>query len=722
MLDLNGDSDSSEEDEVIGENKPTPVVVKSEVKQEVKEEEDVVEVAPPPPPLSTRYHLLDARVNQDPFDTEAWTGMVMEVHNQPPETMCGVYKRFLEQFPTAGNFLKAYVELEMKQQNWTVVEEIFQKSLLVCPHIDLWKMYLDYIQKVKVDTAGSGEAEQQAARTEMIRAFEFALENIGVSLGSATIWRDYTQYLKDKQVQGDIADPNILRKVYQRAVVTPMHNMEYLWREYEAFEKGMNETLAAHLLTEYQPRYMNARAIYQERRGMYEQLIPNTLACRPTNTPMERAQLVAWRRILAYEKSNPEGVPDDQAAMRVRHCFKQCLCCLRYYPEIWHDFAMYELHETKDAESAYLVLKNATQSMPGCHLLAFTLAEFEEEHKKVAEAKLTYEALIKSNPSALAFIQFQRFSLRTGGEKQARDVFKRARKAGPAVCTYHVWVAAAHLEAYCSKHHDIARTIFGRGMNQFAHEAGYCIEYLDFLLHAKLAGGDDSSDSNIRALFEQVLAALPGGSDQARKIWRRFLDFEYKSSAGGGDIGTVGRLEKRYSEAYPNDNPELRTGLMRSAHRYCVHGLVPASIEDGCYFGRHEAAVELVLGGLGGNNGMAAAAANGAQQQQMLEKQRQQAQVAAAAAAAAATGNSGSKIPKKSAGRANSSASASAAGQEFVPIPQFLLKLARLLPAGENYKGPRPSAEHVMQVCSRSGIGSVAVVILVYHPLSTSCR
>ena len=61
-------------------------------------------------------------------------------------------------------------------------------------------MYLDYIQKVKVDTAPADDINAlQTARNEMIRAYEFALENIGVSLFSAQIWRDYTQYLKDKQ-------------------------------------------------------------------------------------------------------------------------------------------------------------------------------------------------------------------------------------------------------------------------------------------------------------------------------------------------------------------------------------------------------------------------------------------------------------------------------------------------------------------------------------------
>ena len=37
----------------------------------------------------------------------------------------------------------------------------------------------------------------------------------------------------------------------------------------------------------------------------------------------------------------------------------------------------------------------------------------------------------------------------------------RARKAGPAVCTYHVWVNAAQLEASCNRNPDVAALLRG---------------------------------------------------------------------------------------------------------------------------------------------------------------------------------------------------------------------------------------------------------------------
>ena len=134
-LNLNGDSDSSEEDEAIGEGKQVAVKEEkgkpAEKTPEPEKEVEVTQVVKPAPVLSTRYHLLNARVHEDPFDTESWIGMVMEVQSQGPETTCAVYKRFLEQFPTAGRYWKQYAELEMQQQNWSEVEQIFEKSLLV---------------------------------------------------------------------------------------------------------------------------------------------------------------------------------------------------------------------------------------------------------------------------------------------------------------------------------------------------------------------------------------------------------------------------------------------------------------------------------------------------------------------------------------------------------------------------------------------------------------
>jgi cleavage stimulation factor subunit 3 len=34
-----------------------------------------------------------------------------------------------------------------------------------------------------------------------------------------------------------------LRKLYQRAIEQPMHNLETFWKEYDQFENGLNKIL-----------------------------------------------------------------------------------------------------------------------------------------------------------------------------------------------------------------------------------------------------------------------------------------------------------------------------------------------------------------------------------------------------------------------------------------------------------------------------------------------
>lgn len=52
-------------------------------------------------------------------------------------------------------------------------------------------------------------------------------------------------------------------------------------------------------------------------------------------------------------------------------------------------------------------------------------------------------------PSFQVYIQYMKFARRAEGIKSARAVFKLAREN--ARCTYHVFIAAALMEYYCSK-------------------------------------------------------------------------------------------------------------------------------------------------------------------------------------------------------------------------------------------------------------------------------
>lgn len=74
-----------------------------------------------------------------------------------------------------------------------------------------------------------------------------------------------------------------------------------------------------------------------------------------------------------------------------------------------------------------------------------------------------------------------KFARRAEGIKSARTVFKKARE--DIRSRYHVFVAAALMEYYCSKDKDIAFRIFELGLKKFGGSPEYVMCYVDYLSH-----------------------------------------------------------------------------------------------------------------------------------------------------------------------------------------------------------------------------------------------
>lgn len=91
-----------------------------------------------------------------------------------------------------------------------------------------------------------------------------------------------------------------------------------------------------------------------------------------------------------------------------------------------------------------------------------------------------------------------KFARRAEGIKSARGVFKKARE--DIRSRYHVFVAAALMEYYCSKDKDIAFRIFELGLKRFGGSPEYVMCYIDYLSHL-------NEDNNTRVLFERVLSS-----------------------------------------------------------------------------------------------------------------------------------------------------------------------------------------------------------------------
>ena len=114
---------------------------------------------------------------------------------------------------------------------------------MLIPYLPLWSLYLDHVRRHNnVSTAGS-----EQARHIIHQAFELALRQAGLDKDSGRLWQDYIGFIKSGP--GIIGGSNwqdqqkmdLLRKTYQQAICVPTQATNALWKEYDAFEMGLNK-------------------------------------------------------------------------------------------------------------------------------------------------------------------------------------------------------------------------------------------------------------------------------------------------------------------------------------------------------------------------------------------------------------------------------------------------------------------------------------------------
>lgn len=132
-----------------------------------------------------------------------------------------------------------------------------------------------------------------------------------------------------------------------------------------------------------------------------------------------------------------------------------------------------------------------------------------------------------------------KFARRAEGIKSARSIFKKARE--DVRSRYHIFVAAALMEYYCSKDKEIAFRIFELGLKRFGGSPEYVMCYIDYLSHL-------NEDNNTRVLFERVLSSGGLSPHKSVEVWNRFLEFE----SNIGDLSSIVKVERRRSAVFEN--------------------------------------------------------------------------------------------------------------------------------------------------------------------------
>ncbi|KAJ1045271.1 hypothetical protein NDA10_002989 [Ustilago hordei] len=375
----------------------------------------------PPQPLKDmtveqRRQLFEERIRMESRDGEAWLTLIEEAQSrQDMEATRALYDRFFKVFPNQGRQWLAYLELELAHSNFAQVEAIFTRCLRTTPSVELWKFYLSYTRRVNPLPPATGAEEdgpREQARRVLEGAYEFALRFIGNDKDSGSIWTDYIALIKEREARGGWKEGqkmDDLRRVYQRAVSVPLINIETIWKDYDAYENGLNKLTAKKFLAERSPAYMTARRVLRDLKAYTDHLAKPLLPRVPVWTSSavpgdagedasqwqrERQQVEAWTEYLKWEESNPLLLEDHATLQaRITSAYRKATMYLRFYPEVWYLASRYLISTSRQDEAATW-LKNAMEACTGSFLLHFAYVELAEARKATTDCAGVFDGLI----------------------------------------------------------------------------------------------------------------------------------------------------------------------------------------------------------------------------------------------------------------------------------------------------------------------------------------
>lgn len=321
--------------------------------------------------------------------------------------------------------------MELSHSEFGNVESIFTRCLRTTPSTDLWRFYLSYTRRVnplppagKGSSSGGEDSDRERTRKVIEGAYEFALRFIGHSRDAGDVWRDYIALLKERETSnqwqaGQKMDD--IRRTYQRAVAIPLANVEQIWREYDAYENGLNRITAKKFLADRSAAYMTARGVLREMRtltdNLHRPIIPRVpcWAMSPSLDPIvspltivrDRHHVESWKKYLRWEESNPLQIEDVQALqLRILMAYRKAAMHMRFYPEIWYMASVYLQRNGRD-EEAVAWLRNGLEACAGSSLLTFAFVEQAEKHGQTQECGSVFNNVLEWHHGEIERIQSQ---------------------------------------------------------------------------------------------------------------------------------------------------------------------------------------------------------------------------------------------------------------------------------------------------------------------------
>ncbi|KAK8828384.1 hypothetical protein WA556_004798, partial [Blastocystis sp. ATCC 50177/Nand II] len=515
-------------------------------------------------------------VEKNENDKEAWSNLASSLFTANVDEARSVFQVIMKSFPTSSRFLRMFCDMESRARNYNALEHLLEVYMPKCASVDIYVYYCQfYDNKLSYHKTG---AELLQAREEIEALFNSAVEKVGLFYDADVLWRAYKSFL-DKQPRNDSDESyrakciQKWRSFFQRVVVLPIRNVDSFWSDYSQFEASLvvtsslsteekKETIKS-ILSQVSEAYKAASEESKKRGELWKDIKQDDLAMRTIGDD-DKKQIALWKKLLAYETTNPMKLPEETHRHHMDQLYRRCVACCRYCPDLWILYISFVA--SFDWSNATRLMADAKEAMPACALLRLAICDLLESRGLVQEAKEEYEKMIGSCETSTGWIVYQQFTRRNFGVAEARHLFQRARLS---MLAPEVFLAAAHLEYEVNEEAESALSVLRCGLTHFAKDQGYILSFAEFLL-----GLNDFE--NARILLENGIQMI--GEDDCPALWEKLLLIESQYSMSPSSLGDIVKSQKRYSNA----NPKKRSlqGLISSLYRYNVYNFTPTSKED----------------------------------------------------------------------------------------------------------------------------------------------
>ncbi|XP_023147789.2 pre-mRNA-processing factor 39 isoform X1 [Amphiprion ocellaris] len=418
---------------------------------------------PAEPEIPSEFDKLFKGCEDNPEDFNGWVYLLqyVEQENAIPAVR-KAFDLFFLRYPYCYGYWKKYADIEKKNDNIQVAEEVYRRGLQAIPlSVDLWLHYLNFIKE-------NSDPNDPETEGRIRASYDHAVLAAGTDFRSDRLWEAFINWETEQQKLANVTT------IYDRILGIPT---QLYSQHFQRFKDHVQTNNPKHFLSEEEFVQLRLELSKSSLSAMVgddgesnvpqEELPPGTEdlpdpAKRVTEIEnmrhkvievrqevfnhnehevskrwafeegikrpyfhvkaLEKPQLNNWKEYLDFEIDN--GTPE-----RVVVLFERCLIACALYEEFWIKYAKYlEGYSTDGVRHVYK--KACTIHLPKKPAIHLLWAAFEEQQGNVEEARSILKSLEATVPG-LAMVRLRRVSLerRHGNLEEAEALLREAMES-----------------------------------------------------------------------------------------------------------------------------------------------------------------------------------------------------------------------------------------------------------------------------------------------------